>query len=356
MAGEKQTSKALQPAWQGTLDSADAVHKPVHCKVAVIGVGEIGNKTITRLTEIGVKDAYTVAINTDSPSLEEAQADRKILIDKKSTRGLKKNALLALRKQIEDILTEVDVVFVAACLSDRTGMKITPFIAEVAKKKCGVTIGVVTKPFRAAKSSSRVLATLREECDTLVVVDNSKLTADEAFGLADQVLANVIRNIVETLSTPNLVSFDLDNFRTVVKRGGIASVGIGESSASNRAEEAVHNALRSPFLGVNYAGATGVLVYVTGDSQMTAEEAHRVGEVVSEMMDNNAQVVWGASVDPELHGKIRVTLLLTGANAPRKSDGLDLVAPQLFDLEPYSAPEKKLPVDLGLYQLENFEP
>ncbi len=354
MAGEKQTSRALQPAWQGTLGPTDTIHKPVRCRVAVVGVGEIGNKTITRLTEIGVKDAYTVAINTDSPSLNETQADRKILIGKKSTRGLKKNEPFALRKQIEDSLTEADVVFVTTSLGDRTGMKITPLVAEIAKKKCSVTIGVVTKPFRAAKSSSRVITTLKEECDTLVVVDNSKLTAGEALRIADQVLSNVIKNIVETLATPSLISFDLDNFKTMVKRGGIASVGIGESDASNRAEEAVHNALRSPLLG-DYTGATGVLVYVTGDGQMTAEEANHVGEIVAEMMNNDAQVIWGARVDPELHGKIRVTLLLTGVNAPRMSGGLDLIAPQLFDLEPYSTPEKKLPIDLGLYQLENFE-
>jgi cell division protein FtsZ len=195
------------------------------------------------------------------------------------------------------------------------------------------------------------------------VIDNKKLLelapqlpVDEAFKIADKVLANVIKGLIESISAHSLVNPDFADFKTIVKRGGVAGVGIGESDAPNRAEEAVRNALRSPLLDVDCTGATGTLIHVTGDSRLTLEEVNRVREIVAEMMNNNAQVILGAGVNPELDGKIRVTLMMTGVGPPQIARGFGSIAPQLFNLEPYSEPEKKLHVDLGLYQLENSEP
>jgi cell division protein FtsZ len=208
--------------------------------------------------------------------------------------------------------------------------------------------------------AATALTEMRRQCDTVVVIDNNKLMQlvpqlpiNEAFRVADQVLANMIKGIVETISAPSLINLDFADFKTVVRRGGVAVVGVGESDAPNRAEEAVRNALRSPLLNVDYAGATGALIHVTGDSQMTIEEANRVGEIVTEMMDGNALVIWGARVNPEQDGKLKVTLVMTGVNSPHILSGFGAIAPKLFNLEPYAEPEKPLDIKLGLYQLEN---
>jgi len=151
-----------------------------------------------------------------------------------------------------------------------------------------------------------------------------------------------------------LINLDFADFKTVVKRGGMAIVGVGESDAPNRAEEAVRNALRSPLLDVDYAGATGALIHVTGDNQMTIEEANRVGEIVTEMMDDNALVIWGARVNPEQDGKLKVTLVMTGVNSPDILGGFNAIAPQLFNMEPRAEPERPLDLKLNLYQMEIF--
>ena len=374
MAGKKPANKALQPTWQGTLAPTDSIQPSSQCKIVVIGIGEAGNNTVTQLTRMRIKNMHTIAINTDSLQLNASQADQKILIGEKlaqdaGTSGNPVSGRAAIeesQKQIEKTITNVDIVFITTGLSGGTGMEAAPAVAEIAKKKGATTIGVVAKPFQIekgrVKSASYTLTEFQRECDTVVVIDNNQLTElapelpiSEAFKIADQVLAKVIKGLVEMISAPSLINFDLANFISIVKHGGVAVIGIGESDAQNRAEEAVRNVLRSPLRDVDYAEATGALIEVTGDSQMTIEEANRVGEIVTEMMNNNAQLIWGARVDPELDGKIRVTLVMTGINSPHAVSKFGSIAPQLFNLEPYSEPEKKLPVDLGLYQLEKFE-
>jgi len=374
MTGEKLTSKALQPSWQSTLGLTDGIQASNRCKIAVIGVGGTGNNTVTQLTKMGLKGIYTMVINTDSLHLNASQADQKMLIGEKLTQGLGvdgnstlgKTAAEESWKEIEEILADIDVVFVTAGLGGGTGTGATPVVAEIAKKKHALTIGVVTKPFRIEKNrmkqASRALTKLRQQCDTVVVIDNDKLMElvpqlpiDEVFKAADQVLANIIKGIVETILSPSLINLDFADFRTIVKHGGFAAVGIGESDAPNRAEEAVRNALRNPLLDIDYGRAKGAIIYVTGDSQMTIEEVNHAREIVKEMMNNNTQVLWGAKVNPELNGRIKVTLIMTGVNSPNTLKSFGSIAPQLFNLEPYSELEKKLPLDLGLYQLENFE-
>jgi len=374
MAGKKPTSKALQPTWQGTLGPTDSIQPSNQHKIVVIGVGGAGNNTVTHLTKMGMENTHTIAVNTDSIHLNTSQADQKILIGDNLTQGksasgdpaLGKAAMEKSRKQIEQILTNVDIAFITAGLDGGTEMGTAPIIAEIAKKNGAITIGVVARPIQIEKSQVEsvpcALAGLQQECDTVVVIDNSKLAElapelpiSEAFKIANQVLAKVIKDMIKMISAPSLINFDLANFRNIVKHGGVAVIGIGESDAQNRAEEAVHNALKSPLWDIDYTKATGALIEVTGDSQMTIEEANRVGEIVTEMMNNNAQVVWGARVDPELNGRIRVTLVMTGINSPHTPSRFSSIAPQLFNIESYSEPEKKLAVDLGLYQLENFE-
>jgi cell division protein FtsZ len=340
--------------------------------MAVIGVGGAGNNTVTRLMEMGITGAECIAVNTDALHLSASRAHRKILVGEKLTKGLGvggdpklgRAAIEESRKRLEDLLSDVDIVFITAGLGGGTGTGAAPVIAEIARRKGAITVGVVTTPFRIEKGrieyAANALTEMRRQCDTVVVIDNNKLMQlvpqlpiNEAFRVADQVLANMIKGIVETISAPSLINLDFADFKTIVRRGGIAVVGVGESDAPNRAEEAVRNALRSPLLNVDYAGATGALIHVTGDSQMTIEEANRVGEIVTEMMDNHALVIWGARVNPEQDGKLKVTLVMTGVNSPHILSGFGTIAPQLFNLETYAEPEKPLDIKLDLYQLES---
>ena len=363
MSDEKPTSRALQLAWQGTQRASDSTHKHDKCRVAVVGIGGGGCDIIAQLARNGLRNAETIALAAESLQLNTSQADQKLLINAKPTRG--HLAIDQVQEPIKETFSRTDVVIVTASLGGRTGAKATPEVAGIAKEHGAITIGVVTKPFRSEKSRTReafrALDKLRRNCDTLIVIDNNKLMEitpplpmAEALGIADKAVADVIEGIVDTISTSNLVTPNPDDFKTVLRRGGVALVGVGESDAPNRAEEAVRNALSSPLLNTHYAEATGALVHVTGDVKMTAEEASRVSEVVTEMMRNDAQVIWGAQVDPRLKGKLRVTLLITGATPPQTLRRRRGIAPQLFNLERGVAPEKELPVDLGLYQMEGF--
>jgi cell division protein FtsZ len=339
----------------------------------IFGVGGAGNNTVTRLMEMGAVGAECIAVNTDALHLNVSRAHRKILIGEKLTKGLGvggdprlgRAAIEESKKRIEDLLTDVDIAFITAGLGGGTGTGAAPVIAEIARRKGAITVGVVTTPFRIEKGrmeyAAHALTEMRRQCDTVVVIDNNKLMQlvpqlpiNEAFRVADQILANMIKGIAETISSPSLINLDFADFKTIVRRGGVAVIGVGESDAPNRAEEAVRNALRSPLLDVDYAGATGALIHVSGDNHMTIEEANRVGEIVTEMMNDNALVIWGARVNPELGGKLKVTLVMTGVNSPYLLSGFGTIAPQLFNIEPYAEPEKPLDIKLNLYQLENF--
>jgi cell division protein FtsZ len=363
MPDEKPTSRALQLAWQGTQRATDSTHKHDKCKVAVVGIGGAGSNIIAQLAKNGIRNAETIAIAADSRQLSTSQADRQLSINEKPTRG--HPAIDKAQEQIKEIFSRADIVIITASLGGRTGTKAAGEVAGIAKEQGAITIGVVTKPFRSTKGQTRktlrTLDKLRRNCDTLIVIDNNKLMEitpplpmAEAFKIADKGVADTIEGLVETISTSNLVTPDLDDFKTVLRRGRVALVGVGESDAPNRAEEAVRNALSSPLLNTNYTKATGARVHVTGDIKMTVEEASRVGETITEMVRNNPQVIWGAQVDPRLKGKMRVTLVITGASPPRPLRRQGFTAPQLFNLETQLEPEKELPVDLGLYQMEGF--
>jgi cell division protein FtsZ len=361
---------ALKYSWHFT--GNEGIRQPGYCRIVVVGVGGAGNNTVTRLMEAGITCAECIAINTDALHLNVSKANQKILIGEKLTKGLGvggdpklgKAAIEESKKRVEDMLSNVDIAFITAGLGGGTGTGAAPVVADMARRKGAITVGVVTTPFRIEKGrdvyAAIALSEMRRRCDTVVVIDNNKLMQlvpqlpiSEAFRVADQVLANMIKGIVETISTPSLINLDFADFKTIVSRGGVAVVGVGESDAPNRAEEAVRNALRTPLLDVDYAGATGALVHVTGDNQMTIEEANRVGEIVTEMMDCSAMVIWGARVNPQQNGKLRVTLVMTGVNSPHILSGFGTIAPQLFNLEPYAEPEKPLNLDIGLYQMEN---
>ncbi len=372
LAKPRSAEHTLKYAWH---DAVSAEIRPLgYCRILVIGIGGAGNNAVTRLMDMSIDGAECIAMNTDALHLDASRAHKKVLIGEKLTRGLGvggnprlgRAAIEESRKRVEDLLADVDIVFITAGLGGGTGTGAAPIIANMARRRGAITVGVVTTPFRIEKGrmehAAQALTEMRRQCDTVVVIDNNKLMQlvpqlpiNEAFRVADQVLANMIKGIVETVSAPSLINLDFADFRTIIRQSGVAVVGVGESDAPNRAEEAVKNALKSPLLDVDYMGATGALIHVSGDNQMTIEEANRVGEIITEMMDDNALVIWGARVNPELNGMLKVTLMMTGVNSPHLLSGFGTIAPQLFNLEPYAEPEKPLDVDLNLYQMENFQ-
>jgi cell division protein FtsZ len=323
------------------------------------------------MMEYGTTSAKCIAVNADAAHLRNAKAHQKILIGEKLTKGrgvhrdpkLGKAAIAESRKRIEELLSGFDIVFITAGLGGGTGTGAAPVIAEIAKQKGAATVGIVTMPFRdekgREKNASSSLAEMRRQCDTVAVIDNDRLKQlvprrpiHEALRMADQVLASMIQGIVETISTPSLINLDFADFKTVMSQGGMAVVGVGESDAPNRAEEAVRNALKAPSFDVDYAGVTGALINVTGDDRLTVQEVNRIGEIVTEMIHENAHVIWGARVNPQQEGKLKVTLVMTGVNPPNMLNSLQRIAPELFNLDTTTESEKPLDLKLDLYQME----
>ncbi|MHA1770914.1 MAG: cell division protein FtsZ [Candidatus Thorarchaeota archaeon] len=305
-------------------------------RIVVVGCGGGGNNTIRRLMTIGVQGAECIAINTDRQHLAVTPAHRKLLIGEKITRGLGAGgyphvgqaAAEESSAQIAELIRDADLVFIASGMGGGTGTGSAPIVAEIAKKNDAIVVGVVTMPFSLERTridkAKAGLAKLQEYADTVVVIDNQKLMElvpdlplEEAFGIADEVLAGMVKGITETITLPSLINLDYADVRSIICNGGVALVGVGEASGENRAEAAIHNALESPLLEVEWAGATGALIHITGGPDMSLAEANRVGELVSNKMSTDAQVIWGARVDPRLSGVLRVMLILTGVKSPQ---------------------------------------
>lgn len=346
----KLIDKALQYVWSENLPGG--LREPGSCRIIVVGVGGAGNNTVSRLMESGITGAECIAINTDLQHLNVTHAHQRILIGEKLTRGLGSGgdpnigraAIEESIEQVDKILNDVDIVFVTAGMGGGTGTGAAPVVAKLAREKGAIVIGVVTMPFKIEKGRINIalkgLNEMRRECDTVIVIDNNKLMwlvphlpINEAFRVGDQVLANMIKGITEVVSMPSLINLDFADFRTIMKRGGVAIAGIGESNAPNRAEDAVRKALRMPLLDVDYSGANGALIHITGDENLTIEEANTVGEIITQMMNDDALVIWGARVDPNLKGTLRVTLVMTGVKSPYLLSGYGSKAPELYDLD-----------------------
>ncbi len=208
-----------------------------------------------------------------------------------------------------------------------TGTGSAPIAARLAKDEKAIVIGAVTMPFKIERAridrAEIGLKALREACDTIVVIDNNRLVQiagnlplQQAFSVANELVSTMIKGIVETISVPSLVNLDFADVHAIMSNGGVAVIGIGQSDTSNRVEEAVQQALDNPLLDVNYEGATGALLHVIGGEDMTLEELNTIGEKVTESLDDDANVIWGARVDPQMKGKVLVMTIITGVKSP----------------------------------------
>jgi len=305
--------------------------------VKIVGVGGGGSNTIARIFQEGVVGAELYAANTDAQHLLAIRSPKKILLGRRATRGLGAGALPQVgeeaAREAEDELRQVlngaDMVFVTCGLGGGTGTGGSGYIARLAKEMGALTIAVVTMPFRGegrlrAEAAEWGLDRLRETADTVITIPNDKLlelvprlSLQAAFKFADEVLMRSIKGLTELITKPGLVNLDFNDVKTIMKGGGVAMIGLGESQAvgDDRATQAIEEAINSPLLEVDVSGATGVLVNVVGGSDMTIGEAEKVAEVAQSRVSHNARIIWGASVDPSLEHTMRVMIVATGVKS-----------------------------------------
>jgi len=306
-----------------------------HANIKVIGCGGAGNNMVNWLYKKGIKGAEIIACNTDQQHLNFTEADRKFLLGRDTARGLgaggfpEKGAEAAQESlnEIKEALRGADMVFVCAGMGGGTGTGSAPITASVAKDTGAIVIGTVTMPFKIERArvdkAEFGLQQLRQVSDTVIVIDNNRLVQiagnlplQQAFAVANELIATMIKGIVETISVPSLVNLDFADVKAIMTNGGVAVIGVGASDTNNRVEEAVTGALSNPLLDVSYEGATGAIIHVHGGPDMTLDEISRVGEMVTESMDEDANVIWGARVTEDMKGKLTVMTIITGVKSP----------------------------------------
>jgi len=306
-------------------------------EIKVVGVGGGGGNTISRLMQVGIVGAETIAVNTDAQDLLYTDSDKKILIGKEITGGLGAGAdpsigAEAAKESKDDIkkaLEGADMVFVDCGLGGGTGTGASPVVAEIAKKLGALTVGIVTLPFamegRArSKNAQEGLENLEQIVDTLIVIPNDKLleivpdvSILTAFKVADEILVNAVKGITELITKPGLVNLDFADVRAVMRSGGLAMIGMGESDSENRAVESVEKSLSNPLLDVDIEGATGALINVSGGEEVTIRECQEIVQAVNNKISPDAKIIWGAQIDKSLGDTVRTMLIVTGVKSPQ---------------------------------------
>ena len=326
--------------------------------IKVIGVGGCGSNMVTWLFNKGINGATIYAANTDALHLSVTKADEKLLIGKELTKGLGAGGMPnkgreAAKEAIVDVKKAVsgaDMVFVIAGLGGGTGTGAAPVVAQLAKETGAVVIGVVTMPFESEKAridkAEFGLQELREVTDTSIVLDNNRLVdiagqlpIEQAFAVANELVSTMIKGIVETITLPSLINLDYADVSSIMKSGGVAVIGLGESNTQDRVSDAVQQALTHPLLDVDYKGATGALIHITCGNDLKLEEFDTIGRAVSENLSPEAQVIIGARISKDFVGKVRVITIMTGVKSPYVLGR---------EMEDHALPSSKEMDDLGI--------
>lgn len=303
--------------------------------IKVIGCGGAGGNMVNWLYMKGVQGAEIIACNTDQQHLNIIESDRKFLMGKDVTKGLgcggypERGAEAANESltTIKESLKGSDMVFVCAGMGGGTGTGAAPVVAQVARDAGSIVIGTVTMPFKIERArvdkAEFGLQQLRKVSDTVIVIDNNRLVqiagnlpVQQAFAVANELIATMIKGIVETIAVPSLVNLDFADVKTIMTNGDVAAIGVGASDTNNRVEEAVKGALSNPLLDISYEGATGAILHIHGGADMTLDEINKIGEMVTEAMDEDANVIWGARVTDDMKGKLTVMTIITGVKSP----------------------------------------
>lgn len=332
----EQSSPISQPNSNVDIDAElEQLLSKQRAAIKVVGTGGGGNNTIQRISEVGIVGAETIAINTDAQDLLYTTADKKILIGRELTKGvgagseprIGEEAARETEAEIKKALYGSDMVFITCGLGGGTGTGSAPVIAEIAKKIGALTVGIVTLPFsmegqRRYENAVMGLEKMEQIVDTLIVIPNEKLLElapdlplHTAFKVADEILTSAVKGIAELVTKAGLVNLDFADIRAIMKGGGVALIGVGESDTENRAVEAVEKAINNPLLDADISGANGALINVVGGEDMTLDEARKVVETVSEKLDEDAKIIWGAQISKDLEKTIRTMLIVTGVKS-----------------------------------------
>lgn len=302
-------------------------------QIKVIGVGGGGSNAVNRMIENGLQGVEFISVNTDAQALQLSQAETKLQLGGKLTRGLGaganpeigKKAAEESKEQIEEALMGADMVFITAGMGGGTGTGAAPVIAEIAKEIGALTVGVVTRPFtfegrkRSSQAANGIIS-LKEKVDTLIVIPNDRLLEIvdkstpmlEAFQEADNVLRQGVQGISDLIAVPGLINLDFADVKTIMSEKGSALMGIGIATGENRAAEAAKKAISSPLLETSVNGAQGVLMNITGGANLSLFEVHEAAEIVSEASDLEVNMIFGSVINENLQDEIVVTVIATG--------------------------------------------
>ena len=309
--------------------------------IKVVGVGGGGTNAVNRMVDAGLRGVEFVAVNTDAQALQMCDADVKIHIGSKITRGLGAGAnptighqaAIESKDELRDAIKGADMVFVTAGKGGGTGTGAAPVIAELAKELGALTVGVVTRPFafegkRRANQAEGGIQLLREKVDTLIIIPNDRLlqvverrtSIIDAFKVADDVLRQGVQGITDLITVPGLINLDFADVRTIMKDAGSALMGIGVSGGENRAVEAAKAAISSPLLEASVEGARGILLNITGGADLGLFEINEAAEIISSAADSDCNIIFGAVIDQTLGDEVRVTVIATGFDHPSASE------------------------------------
>ena len=321
-------------------DDLIEIIKGVKTNIFVVGAGGAGNNTISRLNEMGIEGATTIAVNTDAQDLFYSQSAKKILLGRQTSKGLGAGGEPSVGEEcaeesedeIRDSLDGADMVFVTCGLGGGTGTGSAPIIAKLAKKLGALTVAVATMPFSAEgikrrENAESGLEKLQEAADTVIIIPNDKLLEvapnlplNKAFMVSDEILGRAVKGITELITKKGLVSLDFADIRSIMSGSGMAMIGMGESESGDRALESVHEALSSPLLDIDISNATGALVNISGSSDLTLHEAEKIVQVVADKLDPEANIIWGTQIDESLQNVVRTTVVVSGIKTNYNSD------------------------------------
>ncbi|MGY1697283.1 cell division protein FtsZ [Geodermatophilus sp. SYSU D00814] len=327
--------------------------------IKVVGIGGGGVNAVNRMIEVGLKGVEFIAINTDAQALLMSDADVKLDVGRELTRGLGAGAQPDVgrqaaedhREEIEEVLKGADMVFVTAGEGGGTGTGGAPVVASIARKLGALTIGVVTRPFsfegkRRAVQAESGIEELRNECDTLIVIPNDRLlqlgdrnvSVMDAFRTADQVLLSGVQGITDLITTPGLINLDFADVKSVMSGAGSALMGIGSARGDNRALLAAEQAIASPLLEASMEGAHGVLLSISGGSDLGLFEINEAASLVSDAAHADANIIFGAVIDDALGDEVRVTVIAAGFDGGRPSSRKDGAVAAVPSAGPTTAP------------------
>jgi cell division protein FtsZ len=309
------------------------VANDLQAKIKVVGVGGGGCNAVDRMIEAGLEGVDFIALNTDFQALQRSKAPHKVQVGQKLTKGLGagsnpevgRRAAEESRVDIQELLSGADMVFVTCGEGGGTGTGGAPIVANIANELGALTVGIATRPFkfegrRRSKAASEGIVALREQVDTLICIPNDKLldlvsestSLQESFQMADDILRQAVMGISELILKPGLVNLDFADVKMVMENSGTALIGLGEASGDHRAVTAVQHAIMSPLLESSIDGARGVLINFIGGRDMSLQEVSAAAEIVYDRVDEEANIIFGATVDEEKRDRVRVMILATG--------------------------------------------